>query len=110
MFPGKKLITVPAGAPLDVSVIGFENPRLEMVPKIISIKEGEGHADTAGPGEVKLKSESGGATVKLVFEISKKILPTASTLIRALEVGIPGVMTISDPSLGVLAANTTGKV
>jgi hypothetical protein len=43
--------------------------------------------------------------VKLVLEISKKILPTASTLILAVEVGVLGTVTTSLPSLGVLATN-----
>ena len=41
--------------------------------------------------------------VKLVLEISKKILPTASTFILAVEVGVLGMVTTSLPSFGVLA-------
>ena len=41
--------------------------------------------------------------VKLVFEISKKILPTASTFIRAVVVGVLGTVITSLPSLAVLA-------
>ena len=41
--------------------------------------------------------------VKLVLEISKKIFPTASTLILAVVVGVLGIVTTSLPSLGVLA-------
>ena len=48
--------------------------------------------------------------VKLVFEISKKILPTASILILAVVVGVLGIVNTSDPSFAVLAANTVGKV
>lgn len=48
--------------------------------------------------------------VKLVFEISKKILPTASTFILAVVVGVFGITNASVPSFGVLAANTVGKV
>ena len=48
--------------------------------------------------------------VKLAFEISKKILPTASILIRAVVVGVFGIVNTSVPSLGVLAASTVGKV
>ena len=43
--------------------------------------------------------------VKFVFEISKKIFPTASTLIRAVVLGVLGIVTTCDPSLGVLAIN-----
>ena len=48
--------------------------------------------------------------VKLVFEISKKMLPTASTFILAVVVGVAGINNASVPSLGVLAASTVGKV
>ena len=48
--------------------------------------------------------------VKLVFEMSKNILPTASTFILAVVVGVFGMVNVSVPSLGVLAANTVGKV
>ena len=48
--------------------------------------------------------------VKLVLEISKKILPTASTFIRAVVVGVFGITNVSVPSLGVFAANTVGNV
>jgi hypothetical protein len=41
--------------------------------------------------------------VKLVLEISKKILPTASTFILAVVVGVLGLVTTSLPSLAVLA-------
>src|ERR1041384_4016819 len=41
--------------------------------------------------------------VKLVLEISKKILPTASTFILAVVVGVLGIVTASLPSLAVLA-------
>ena len=48
--------------------------------------------------------------VKLLLEISKKILPTASTFILAVVVGVLGIINVSVPSLGVLEANTVGKV
>ena len=48
--------------------------------------------------------------VKLVLEISKKILPTASTFILAVVVGVAGITNASVPSLGVLAESTVGKV
>ena len=47
---------------------------------------------------------------KLAFEISKKILPTASTFILAVVVAIEGIITVSVPSFGVLAEITVGKV
>lgn len=48
--------------------------------------------------------------VKLVFEISKKILPTASTFILAVVVAPTGIVTACEPSLAVLAAKTVGNV
>ena len=43
--------------------------------------------------------------VKLVLEISKKILPTASTFILEVVDGVFGIVTTWLPSLGVLANN-----
>src|SRR5262245_12048627 len=48
--------------------------------------------------------------VKSAFETSKKMLPTASTLIRASVVAMFGIVTGSEPSFAVLAAKTTGYV
>ena len=48
--------------------------------------------------------------VKLVFDISKKILPTDSILILAVDVAVLGMVKVSVPSFGVLAANTVGNV
>ena len=48
--------------------------------------------------------------MKFVLEISKKILPTASTFILAVVVGVAGITNASVPSLGVLAASIVGKV
>src|ERR1043166_894799 len=48
--------------------------------------------------------------VKFALDISKKILPTASTFMRAAVVGLLGTMIGSDPSFGVLAAITMGNV
>jgi hypothetical protein len=42
--------------------------------------------------------------------MSKKMLPTASTFIRAVVVEAWGTVTASEPSLAVLAARTSGKV
>ena len=48
--------------------------------------------------------------VKLLFEISKKILPTASTFTRLVEPGETGTVITSDPSFGVEATKTVGNV
>ena len=60
---------------------------------------------------MSLQVNTGGAlSVKSASEISKKILSTASTLTLAEFVDISGTTTVSEPSLGVEAATTTGKV
>jgi hypothetical protein len=43
-------------------------------------------------------------------EILKKILPAPSTFTRAPPLGVPGIVTSSDPSFGVLFAKTIGNV
>ena len=48
--------------------------------------------------------------VKFTFEISKKTLPAASTLIRASVVAVPGRVTACEPSFGVPATSTVGNV
>src|SRR5215218_4807869 len=48
--------------------------------------------------------------VKLVLEISKKILPTASTFIRLVVPGVEGTVITSEPSFAVEAAKTVGNV
>ena len=48
--------------------------------------------------------------VKFVLEISKKILPTASTFILSVELAVLGMVNACDRSFGVLAINTVGNV
>src|SRR5881227_2564962 len=48
--------------------------------------------------------------VKFASEMSKNTLPTASTLMRAVVVGVFGTKTDSLPSFGVLAASTSENV
>lgn len=52
----------------------------------------------------------GPVTVKLVFDMSKKTLPTASTFILAVVEAPTGIVTASVPSLAVLASKTVGNV
>lgn len=61
-------------------------------------------------GELTVIDGPPGVIVKLTFEMSKKTLPTASTFILAVVVAVFGIANASVPSLGVLAANTVGKV
>jgi hypothetical protein len=48
--------------------------------------------------------------VKLVLEISKKMLLAQATLMRAVLVGVFGTVMEDEPLFGALAANTVGKV
>ena len=50
------------------------------------------------------------ATEKFAFDMSKKMLPTASTLMRAVVVVTFAIVTDSVPSFAVLAARTVGNV
>ena len=53
---------------------------------------------------------AGPVIVKLALEISKKILPTASTFILAVVLAPTGIVKASEPSFAVLAAKTVGNV
>ena len=59
---------------------------------------------------VALAHTGGAPIVKLVFEISKKIFPTASTFTRQVVPGVDGTVIVSVPSLAVADASTVGKV
>ena len=68
----------------------------------------------AGQAEVvvvvvpKLKSVGGIVSVKLALDISKKILPIASTRTRAVVLVNAGITTASLPSLAVVANKVVG--
>lgn len=64
--------------------------------------------DVANP--VAVPQSGGSPIVKLVLEMSKKIFPTASTLIRHVLLKVEGTVITSEPSFGVAAANTSVKV
>ena len=51
-----------------------------------------------------------GVIVKFGSEILKKMLPTASTLMRAVEVGVFGTLIVAVPLFGVLVARVNGKL
>ena len=65
-------------------------------------------ADEAKP--VGVPHDELAVIVKFVLEMSKKILPAASTFILAVVVAILGMVTACEPSFGVLATNTVGNV
>ena len=101
---------VPAGTAVADKVIGEANVpvtallivvvEVVLVPQVMAV----------GVVADNVKSEIGAAIVKLVLEISKKTLPTASTLILAVVEVPTGIINISLPSLGVLAIKTVGNV
>ena len=83
-------------------------PFVKLTPVIVTVLPG---LPATGLILVIAGQLSPGARAKLASEISKKILPTAATLMRAVELRIPlGSITDCDPSLGVLAARVIGKV
>src|SRR5213080_1070677 len=51
-----------------------------------------------------------GVIVKFGSEMLKKMLPTASTLTRAVEVGVFGTPIVATPLLGVLDKRVNGKL
>jgi hypothetical protein len=107
---GENETVVPAGLPLAVRVMGVENPLLEIVPNVIAEEAGPGQLRITPEGLSKSKLGAGGTIVKSASEISKKIFPMASIFILAFVVRFAGTVRTSDPSFGVLAANTIGKV
>jgi hypothetical protein len=89
----RSIFTFPL-TPLDVHVIVWEDPIAQ---------------DSLPFGDVTVSVGPPATIVKLTFETSKKMLPTASTFIRAAVVGLFGIVTDSEPSFGVLASTTRGN-
>jgi hypothetical protein len=73
----------------------------------VGVGSGVGDGGGVAPG---VGVTAGPVMLKFVSEISKKILPIASTLIRAVVVGVLGIVSDSVPSLAVLAESTVGNV
>lgn len=105
-----KTTVVPPGLPVADKVIGLVKPALKVAVNVVCMEAGAGQLAAAGAGALRVNPAAGAVMVKLASEISKKILPTASTLIRAVVVAPLGIVTDSVPSLVVLAAKTVGKV
>ena len=101
---------VPAGFPLAVKSIGVEKPPVEVVAKLAVALEVEPQAMFAPADGENVNPIAGGVIAKLALLISKKIFPTASTLIRAVVVTLFGTVIVSVPSFGVLSTITTGHV
>jgi len=99
------------GVTLDVSVILVLKPPTYVAVNVVCNGPGAGHAETTGAGLLKVNPDVAALIVKLVLEISKKILPTASIQILAEVVaGITGRFSDSEPSFAVLAVNSCGYV
>jgi hypothetical protein len=106
---GEKLTVVPDGFPLALRLIGVLNPPFAVVLRLRDMLEPAGQEEVAAAGGVNV-NPNGTSIVKFVLEMSKNTLPIASTLILAVVVGVEGTVMVSDPSLGVLANSTVGKV
>ena len=107
---GLKLTVDPTGAPVEVKFIGVEKVPCTVVAKVAVAVAVAPQLIFAPAEGVKLNPLAGAVIVKLVFEISKKIFPTDSTLILAVVDGVVGITKASVPSLGVLATSTVGNV
>jgi hypothetical protein len=106
----EKLTVVPAGLPVALRATFPVYPPLDVVPNEIDMLEGAGQAAVAGVVELNVNPKGGGTMVRSALLISKKILPTASTIIRTVVLGVLGTMIDSDPSLGVLATRVVNEV
>ena len=107
---GAKVNVVPVGSTLlAVNAIGVTKPPV-LVVAILTAADVAPQPKVVGVDGTKLNSANGATTLKLVLEISKKILPTASILIRAVVLKPTGIVTACVPSFGVVASNTVGKV
>ena len=105
-----KPTVVPAGFPDAERFTGVVYPPMEFTPKVTEA-DAAPHARVVAAGLLKSNPlVIALVMVKLALEISKNIFPTASTFILAVVVGVLGMVSDSVPSLGVLAANTVGKV
>ena len=75
----------------------------------LGVQAGEGEGD-GGTVAVGVGLGCPVTIAKSTSEMSKKIFPIASIFTRAVWVGVLGIRMLSDPSLGVLAERTVGKV
>ena len=63
----------------------------------------------AGENPEMVGTKSSGPLTENTPDMLKKMFPTASTLTRAAALGVPGIVTVSEPSLGVLFARLIGN-
>src|SRR5262249_47242580 len=83
------------------------------VPMMATVAVGVPRATVTPPVMFKVGAVLVEVMVKLASEISKKMFPTASTLMRAWVVAtlaVFGMVTLAEPLFGTLAASTNGKV
>jgi hypothetical protein len=107
---GVKVTFVPAGTPeVAAKVIGVTYPPVLVVANV-AVAVVAAHGTFVAAGAVRPKPTGGTVTVKFVLLISKKILPIDSILILAVVVAPTGITNDSEPSFGVLATRTVGKV
>jgi hypothetical protein len=101
---------VPAGLPVAVKLIGVENPPVAVVAIAAVAGATDPQARFAAADGENANPLAGAVMVKFALQISKKILPTDSTLILAVVDALFGTVIVSDPSFGVFEINTTGHV
>ena len=90
---GLKLTVVPPGLPVATKLIGLVNVPIWLVVKVIAIVAGAGQATETGAGVPKLNPLVTAVILKFALLISKKILPTASTLTLAVvDAGTAGIV------------------
>ena len=103
LFTGVKV-----AATLLVNFTPVTLPPLEkLVPVIVTVLP---TLPTPGLMPLMAGQVSPGVMLKLASEMSKKMFPTASTLTRAVEVGVFGTLIVAAPLLGVLDARVNGKL
>ena len=104
LFPLTELIIIQVALLVTVHAqeFGAVTPMLP-VPPLAAILRLDAGSENVQPVELS-------TIVKLVSEMSKNILPTASTFILAVVVEMFGIATDSEPSLAVEFASTVGKV
>ena len=105
-----KLTVVPAGLPVAVKLIGVVNPPMLLLVNCVDAVVVDPQFAFALTGVLKVNPLDMAIMVMFLSLMSKKILPTASTFILPVVVGLFGTVIVSVPSFKVLSAKTIGKV
>ena len=106
-IPG--VIVAPKGTSETEIVRGFPSASLA-VPTVATVAVGLPRTTVMLPVILTEGAVLADVMVKFASEMSKKMLPTASTLIRPCVVAMFGMVTTALPLFGTLLASTVGKV